>query len=157
MTERFSPEYIDFVTKCEPIQALWRKRGVWVGDWIWRAVVYEDVRMIVKIEKPNIQDIAAYLDNGRRLYRRHLKKPELIAWLPTLSDLLDLIIQANKECDERADLTELAYVYDDNSWGVADWCDGVVIRDGGWNDDSELAAARLLERVLAGKEDQNGS
>ena len=30
---RFSPEYIDFVTKNEPIQARWRKRGVRLGDW----------------------------------------------------------------------------------------------------------------------------
>jgi len=144
MTERFRQEYIDFVTKSEPIQAAWQKRGLRLGDWIYRAV-YEDLRMIVKIEKPNVHDIAAYLDNGKRLYRRHVKKPELIAWLPTLSDLLDMLVDQYRRtvcsdmliCGEGATLGKLRdKIFNDYHKGSY---------NGG---DLELAAARPLERVL---------
>jgi len=144
MTERFSEEYIKFVTNSKPIQAYWRKRGPKMGDWF------------VYYQKPSGESFVSCL--GGSYLEEGWKQREYHCWVPSLSDLLDILESSLRErCGYAITFNEHESDTGQNVYRCyeitpLEWLEAI---DDMPHRDKELAAARLLERVRAGKEERN--
>lgn len=148
MNDRFTKEYIEFVTKCEAIQKLWREtRGVFAGDWFYDP---EEAEVHIVDEMGEYMVIIAL---GADYY-----------WLPTLNDLMEELDRAGPD-----------HSFQIGAWmSVARefTSDGVKVAErpirlyGGWSRESrcdahgdssgfEMAAARLLKCVLERTHEQS--
>jgi len=140
MTQRFSEEYIKFVTQSEAIQAAWQKRGVRVGDWVWVKT------SLLKVEGLGWIETVYGKGTGTSVWmlpdKRSVMAPILdLLWLPALSDSLDGLEAEGYEPCLSSELNE-----DTEEMEYRVYC---AFRAGEEIDtDRELAAARLLGRVL---------
>jgi len=160
MPERFTPEYIDFITESKPIQAHWQKRGVQEWDYIYNS--YQGLHgpgvgvVIGFFEYASIrQPVIRYLDKRTRT----TQLDDYIFWLPTLSDLLDMLEQAGWSWNAHhipGDESVPTRGYALEAMRITDfWASDYDAQEHSDTESSrELAAARLLERVLAGKEEE---
>lgn len=97
---KFSPEYIAFVTNSKLIQALWRKRGVRVGDIFIFSKQWNDpcLYLVVGVHPPTKRARQWYVDY---IYLSDLgldrdgvithwgETVRVLRWLPTLDDLVE--------------------------------------------------------------------
>ena len=142
MTERFSPEYIAFILSDEAsvLQQQWKKRGVRKGDWAWDAGTETGkVRLVTSIDTHTHSGSLDFVLDG--VAKRWTAE---VDWLPTLTDLLGMIEEADWEWSRNPEAW--------HAWkptpvrGTAEkWAS---IKD----TEDILAAATLAVRVLEGKE-----
>jgi len=155
MSERFSPEYIDFVTESEPIQAAWQKRGVRVGDWVYGTkhnnIGLLSYHLVQRTDLTMTPALAVDLHDGEYYVYGTAKTSRGTPvdrimqdwrWLPTLSDLLETLESLGNRWEIRMAIS--GYWIGDHK---TQKCETAETK--------ELAAARLLERVLTGKEERD--
>lgn len=163
---KFSPEYIKFVTNSEAIQRLWRERGVRVGDWCIRQRT-TGRKLIGFVQKQSIEQADGFdlpswvvnidLDGYGWLPHVYCNKPKHIpedwAWLPTLDDLVEGVVQAitplEIEFEQVAGL-QINYDAGDETWipWIHDELFSKQLVETDYESDVKLVLAHLLERVL---------
>ena len=132
MTERFSPEYKAFILSDDA--SVLQKGHEWnLGDWF----VHRETESI---------GLLAIKPDDKILF----VKKEAISWLPTLTDLLDMIEEAGWHWERHgpALLAARCLGYHEDT----DEYEYETIREDIQGEDTILAAAKLAVRVLEGKE-----
>jgi len=145
MTERFSKEYIEFVTKSERIQKLWKPR---VGDW---CLSKGDVLCLITGTTTHETEIVlvSHMGFGGRASG--------YSWLPTLDDLVELLVASHSLGKFRLDRF-------DEMWVVVAWphryvcscrdCQIEISEMTRRNKDLKLAVAQVLDKVLEKENDE---
>lgn len=70
-----------------------------------------------------------------------------LSWLPDLGQLVRMVVAANEDSEDCAEVSSLAYHYADKGWRHADYWPVGVVRDGECEDEPEIAAADQLRRL----------
>jgi len=156
MTERFSPEYIKFVTESEAIQALWRKRDVRPGDYISLPTT-GSIWLITRLVADGWKAMCVIADIAGEEHLLLADKRVYVRWLPTLSDLLDMLEEAGWSWNAHhipGDEGVPTWGYTVGAIRITDfWAsDWDAVENSEVESDKELAAARLLARVLEGND-----
>jgi len=143
----FSKEYIEFVTKSERIQKLWDKDDAKMGDWAWYHEEYGDGL---------VDEGVTVLAEGEEGWPAQEEYAE-ICWLPTLDDLVELLVAAHSLGKFRLDRCV------DEMWVVVAWphryvsscrdCQIEITEMTRRNEDLKLAVAQVLDKVLEKEND----
>ena len=158
MTERFSPEYIKFILEASVLQGQWKEPAG--GDWCVIDVGYQ--ALVIEKWYENGRLVLGTVEDWGDHKRNDSQYADEVVWLPTLSDLLDMIIQGVRETEWGDWPKRPAEIILGFDWGSQEWYADVMgghanaLLEGQHGEeffDAELAAATLAVRVLEeGKE-----